>query len=173
MCLASITNTTNITQQLGWTLAAHDHPDKLLVVDVSLRILLVLEQLFHLIITQLLAERRQQMAQLGRRNETARVLVEVTQTLDKVVRRFGRALLRDGLIDGQEHFERHALVRLQLHRELLHVRLGRVLAKGSQTFADLLLLDLAIATIVEQVECLLEFSQLILGQISHFDAWDV
>lgn len=95
------------------------------------------------------------------------------RSLDEVVRRFGRALLRDGLVDGQKDFERDALVRFQLHSELLHVRLGRVLAERSQTFADLLLLDLAIATVVEQIERLLEFSQLILGEISHFAVWDV
>lgn len=97
------------------------------------------------------------MPQLGRRDEPAGVLVKVAQPLDKVVRRVGGALLRDGLVDRQKHLERDALVRLQLHRELLHVRLGRVLAEGAQALADLLLLDLAVAAVVEQVERLLEF----------------
>lgn len=150
-------------------LTAHDHSDKLLVVDVTLRVLLVLEQLLDLIIGQLLSERGQQVPQLGRRDEPAGVLVEVAQPLDKVIRSVRRTLLRDGLIDRQEHLERDALVRLQLHRELLHVRLGRVLAESAQALADLLLLDLAIAAVVEQVERLLEFSQLIFGEISHCD----
>lgn len=150
-------------------LTAHDHSDKLLVVDVTLRVLLVLEQLLDLIIGQLLSERGQQVPQLGRRDEPAGVLVEVAQPLDKVIRSVRRTLLRDGLVDRQEHLERDALVRLQLHRELLHVRLGRVLAEGAQALADLLLLDLAIAAVVEQVERLLEFSQLIFGEISHCD----
>lgn len=79
-------------------LPAHDHAHKLLVVDVALRVLLVGEQLLHLVVGQLLAERRQQVPQLGGRDEAAGVLVEVAQALDKVVGRVHAARLRDGLV---------------------------------------------------------------------------
>lgn len=150
-------------------LTAHYHSNELFIVNVTLRVFLVLEELLNLIIGQLLAQRGEQMSQLSRGNETAGVLIEVAQPLDEVVSRVGGTLLRDGLVDRQEHLERHALVRLQLHGELLHVRLGRILAQRAQALADLLLLDLAIAAVIEQVEGLLEFSQLIFGEICHFD----
>lgn len=41
--------------------------------------------------------------------------------------------------------------------EFFDIRLGRVLAQGAQALADLLLLDLSIAPVVEQVEGFLEF----------------
>jgi len=41
--------------------------------------------------------------------------------------------------------------------KLLHIRLGGILAQSTQALANLLLLDLAITTIVEQVEGFLEF----------------
>lgn len=156
-----------LSPALGSYLTAHDHSNELFVVNVTLRIFLILEELLHLIIGQLLAQRCKQMSQLGGRNETARVLIEVAQPLDKVIGRIGGALLGDGLVNRQEHLERYTFVRFQLHGELLHVRLGRILAQGAQALANLLLLDLAIATVVEQVEGLLEFSQLIFGEICH------
>lgn len=41
--------------------------------------------------------------------------------------------------------------------ELLNIRLGWVLSQGTEAFADLLLLDLSIASVVEQVEGFLKF----------------
>lgn len=41
--------------------------------------------------------------------------------------------------------------------ELFDIRLGWVLAQGTQALADLLLLDLSIASVVEQVEGFLKF----------------
>lgn len=96
------------------------------------------------------------MAQLSRGDEAAGVLVEVTQSLDKVVGRVRGAGLGDGLVDGQEHLEGDALVRLQLVRALEHVGLGGVLAQRTEALAHLVQLDLAVATGVKQVERLLE-----------------
>lgn len=73
----------------------------------------------------------------------------MTQPLDEVIGRIGGALLRNGLIDRQENLERYALVWLQLHGELFHIGLGRVLAQGTKALANLLLLDLTIAAVVE------------------------
>lgn len=52
---------------------------------------------FHLVVGQLLAQRGQQVAQLGGRDEPVAVLVEVPQPLDEVVRRVAAARLADGL----------------------------------------------------------------------------
>lgn len=119
------------------SLSGHHQTHKLLVVDVALRVLLVDQQLLDLIVGQLLAQSGQQMTQLGGGNVAAGVLVEVAQTLDEIVRCVTVARLRDRLVDGQKHFERDAIVGLQLLRALLHVRLGGILAEGAQTFADL------------------------------------
>lgn len=97
------------------------------------------------------------MSQLGRRYETTRVFIEVAQPFDEVICRISGALLRDGLVYWQEHLKRYSLVWFQLHGELLHIRLSRILAQGAQTLANLLLLDLSIAAVVEQIESLLEF----------------
>lgn len=59
----------SILSSVRFFLATHDHPDKLLVVHVTLGVLLVGQQLLHLIIGQLLAQSGQQMAKFGGRNE--------------------------------------------------------------------------------------------------------
>ena len=97
------------------------------------------------------------MPQFSRRDEAAGVLVKVSQALNEIVGRVSRSLLRNGLVDGKDDFEGDAFIGFQLNGELFDVRLGRVLAQSSEALADLLLLDLAITTIVEQVEGLLEF----------------
>jgi hypothetical protein len=111
----------------------------------------------YLLVTQLLAQRRQQMPELSRRYKTARILVKMTQPFDEIIGRITRSLLRNGLIDGQEHLERNAFVRFQLVGEFFHIRFGRILAQSTQAFANLLLLDFAIASVVEEVEGFLEF----------------
>lgn len=138
-------------------LSTHDESHKLLVVHVALRVLLVRQQLLHLVIGQLLAQSRQQVSQFSRRNEATGVLVKVPQALNKVVGRVVGPGLGDRLVDRQEHLEGDALVRLQLVRALEHIRLGRVLAQSTQTLAYLVQLDLAIAAGIKQVEGLLEF----------------
>ena len=137
-------------------LSTHHHAHKLLIVDVALRVLLVLQQLFHLVVRELLTKRRQQVPQFGGGDEAAGVLVKVAQSLDKVVSSVHAARLGDGLVDGQEDLEGDALVGLQLVRALEHIRLGGVLAEGTQALAHLVQLDLSIAARVKQVEGLLE-----------------
>ena len=66
-------------------LSVHDCSDEVLVVDVPLVVLMASKQLFRLFITQLLAKSCQKMTQLGRRNKTIAILVEMTETLDKVL----------------------------------------------------------------------------------------
>lgn len=51
----------------------------------------------HLVVTELLAERGQQVAQLRGGDESVAVLVEVAQALDEVVGRVAAARLRDRL----------------------------------------------------------------------------
>lgn len=138
-------------------LTAHNHAHELLVVDVALLVLHVGQQLLHLLIGQLFAERGQQVAQLGRGDVATGVLVEVTQSLDEIVGRVSRPGLRNSLVDGQEDLERNALIGLQLVGALLHIRLGGVLAQGPEALAHLAELDLAIATVVKEIEGLLEF----------------
>lgn len=54
-----------LSPALGPCLTAHDHSNELFVVNVALRIFLILQELLHLIIGQLLAQRCKQMSQLG------------------------------------------------------------------------------------------------------------
>lgn len=103
------------------------------------------------------------MAQLGGGNVAAGVLVKVAQSLDEVIGRIAGPCLRNRLIYGQEYLERDPLVWLQLVGALLHIRLGGVLAQGPQALAHLAQLDLAVATVVEQVEGLLEFCEVYKG----------
>lgn len=60
------------------------------------------------------------------------------------------------LINWQENLKRYSLVGLELMCKLLDIRLGRILAESAKTLADLMLLNFAIATVVEEVEGLLE-----------------
>lgn len=138
-------------------LTAHNHAHELLVVDVALLVLHVGQQLLNLFVGELLAERGQQVAQLGRGDVATGVLVEVTQSLDEVVGSISRPGLRNSLVDGQEDLERNALIGLQLVGAFLHVRLGGVLAQRPEALAHLAKLDLAIATVVKEIEGLLEF----------------
>lgn len=46
-------------------LTAHNHSNELFIVNVTLRVFLVLEELLNLIIGQLLAQRGEQMSQLS------------------------------------------------------------------------------------------------------------
>lgn len=145
------------TKQFLLRLSAHNHSNEFLVVYVTLRVFLILQQLFDLFVTQLLTQGGQKVPQLGARNVTACILVKVSQALDKVVGCVGAALLRNCLVNGQKDLKRNAFVRFQLMRELLYIGLGWILAKRTEAFANLLLLDLAVATIVEQVEGFLKF----------------
>jgi hypothetical protein len=81
----------------------------------------------------------------------------VTQSLDKIVGSIASLLFRDGLIDGQENLKGYSLVGLQLMGKLFNIRLGRILTQRAKTFTNLMLLNLSIATIVEEIESLLEF----------------
>jgi hypothetical protein len=83
-------------------LAVHHHSDKLFVVDISLRILLVSQQLLNLLIAQFFTERGQQMPELSRRNEAARIFIEMTQALDEIVSSVARSLLRNCLKERKE-----------------------------------------------------------------------
>lgn len=60
---------------------------------------MVVHQLLDLLVAQFLTESCQQMPEFGGRDETARVLVEVTQAFNEVVGGVTRALLRYGLKD--------------------------------------------------------------------------
>ena len=128
------------------------------------------------------------MPELGRGDVAVAVLVEVAQALDEVFGRVGRAVLADGLQDGQEDLEVDALlcesrsksvktrlgpqtespppppvaVRLTgavVVGELLHVRLGGVLTEGPEDVADLGDLNAAVALLVKQLKSLLEIWQ--------------
>lgn len=118
-------------------LTVHNKPHEFFVVDVALRVFLVDQQLFDLIVCQLLAKRRQQMSELSRWDETAGVLVEVTQTFDKIIGSVTGTGLWNGLIDRQKYFKGNALVCLQLVCTFLHIGFGRILAKRTQAFANL------------------------------------
>lgn len=87
----------------------------------------------------------------------------MTQSLDKIVGSVACFLFRDGLIDGQKDLKGYSLIGLQLMGKLFHVRLGRVLTQCTEAFANLLLLNLSIATIVEEIESFLEFCEWIKG----------
>jgi len=66
-------------------LSVHDGADEVLVVDVTLVVLMACEELFRLLVAELLPEGREKVPQLGRRDEPVPVLVEVTKTLDEVL----------------------------------------------------------------------------------------
>lgn len=78
-------------------LAVHHHSNKLLVVHVALRVFLVVHQLLDLFVAQLLPQSRQQVSELGGRDEAAGILVEVAQSLDEIIGRVVRTLLRNRL----------------------------------------------------------------------------
>lgn len=83
------------------SLSVHHHSNELFVVHVALRVFLVVHQLLDLLVAQLLAQRCQQVSELGGRNKAAGVLVEVTQPLNEVVGGVSRALLRDCLEESR------------------------------------------------------------------------
>lgn len=133
----------------GNGLTAHNHADKLLIVDVALLILHVGQKLFNFLVGELLTERGQQVAQLSGRYVATSILIEMAQALNEIVGCVAGARLRYGLIDGQKDLERDALVRLQLMGALLHIRFGGILAQCTQAFAHLAQLNFAIAAIIE------------------------
>lgn len=117
--------------------AAHDLSYELLVIHVPLGVLLVDEQVLHFVIGELLAERGEQVSQLGRRDVAAGVFVEVAQPLDEVVGGVAGTGFRDRMVDGEEDLERNSLVCLELVRGFFHLRFGRILSQGAQALADL------------------------------------
>ena len=78
-------------------LSAHDGADKLLVVDVSVRVLVSRQQLLDLLVAELLSQRGEEVPQLGGRDEAVPVLVEVAEALDEVLGGVGGAAGADGL----------------------------------------------------------------------------
>jgi hypothetical protein len=75
----------------------------------------------YLFITQLLAERCQQVSELCRRDKTARIFIKMTQSFDKVVSSVTRLLFRNSLVDGQENLEGYSLIGLELVSKLFHI----------------------------------------------------
>jgi len=71
----------------------HHQSDKFLVVHIALRVFLIVHQLFHFLVAQLLAKGCQQMSQLGRGDEARSVLVEMAKTFNKVIGSVTRSLL--------------------------------------------------------------------------------
>lgn len=162
--------------------SVHDLSDEFLIVHVALGILLILEQLLDLIVGQFLAQRCQQMPQFGGGNETAGIFIEVTQSLDEIVGRVARSCFRNRMIDGKEDFKRNAFVRFQLMCALFDILLGGILTQSTKAFTHLqsnffqkkkklittlieyvigfriylVQLDLAITSVIEKIECLLE-----------------
>ncbi len=78
-------------------LSAHDGADKLLVVDVAVRVLVSRQQLLDLLVAELLSQRGEEVPQLGGRDEAVPVLVEVAEALDEVLGGVGGAAGADGL----------------------------------------------------------------------------
>ena len=167
LILKCFSNTLTAPKKSRWTLSTEDKPYKLFIVDVALGIFLSSEQLFHFFVSQLFTEVSHQMTEFSRGNVAIAVLVEVTETLDEVIGGIDRALARDGLQDWQEDFEANPLLRSVLVRNLLHFRLCRILAKGSEHLSDLGHLDLAVALLVEDGEGLLEIYDLVLCEGCH------
>ncbi|EKG02412.1 hypothetical protein TCSYLVIO_006561 [Trypanosoma cruzi] len=149
---------------------AHHHLDELLVVDLAIAVHVGLADHFvHLLVRQLLAEVRHDVAQLGGGDEAVAVLVKHAERLldlllrVRVLHLAGHQRQELGEVNGA------AAVLVHLVDHVLQLRLRRVLAQRAHHRAELLRRDGAIAVLVEQREGLLELGDLLIGQlISHF-----
>merc|ERR1719385_88386 len=84
--------------------------DEFFVVDVALRVLHALDQLVDLVVAQLLAQGRENVAELSARDEAVLLLVEDAESLEEVLQRRHTAVLADGLQDGVESLKRNARI---------------------------------------------------------------
>jgi len=148
--------------------SVHDCFDKLFVIDVSLRVLVATEQLFHLFIVELFSEGREEVSEFRGRDVSVSVFVEVSQTLDKVLRGVVVPLLANGRQHGQKDFEGDAVVGpvLVLHHQLLDVALRGVLAQRSHHIADQVDGNLSVASVVVQQESLVKLIDLVLRELN-------
>merc|ERR1711973_307757 len=79
------------------SLLGQNHLYKLLVVDVSLSVLLAVDEDLHLLLAHLLPQAHQQVPQLHSRDPAVALLVKVPQTLNKIINSVGDLLAGDGL----------------------------------------------------------------------------
>ena len=149
------------------SLASEEHADKLLVVDVAVLVLEAGEQLLGLLVAEAFAERGEQVAELGRVDHAAAVLVEDAQALDEVLLGGGVLLLAQVLVDGQELLERDTLD-VQVLEALLDLGLSRIQAEGAYDLAEAVLRYALVALIVEQRERVAEVVELIVVVAWHF-----
>jgi len=136
-------------------LSAHDSLDEVLVVDVPLVVLVTCKKLLCLLIRELLSESCQEMAQFSASNEPVTILVEMPEALDEVVAGVVRASTTDGLHDREEDLEGDPVVGAVLVDKLLHLRLGRVLTKGSHHIANLRDWNFAVTSLIIKQKCFL------------------
>merc|ERR1712105_453244 len=105
-------------------LLGEHHLDKLLVVDVPLRVLLAMYQLLNLLLGHFLPEASQQVAQFNGRDSSVSFLVKMAQPFNKVVNRVCD-LSGHRLEEREEGFECDASIRASLAvrglHQLLHV----------------------------------------------------
>eukprot|EP01084_Bolivina_argentea_P181929 314162_1 len=149
------------TQLLG-----HHHLDELLVVDLAVTVDVGLaDHLVDLLVGELLAEVRHDVAELSSGDETVAVLVENAESLLDLL--LGVGVLHLAGHQGQElgEINRAAAVLVDLVDHVLELSLSGVLAEGAHDGAELLGRDGAIAVLVEQGEGLLELADLLVGKL--------
>merc|ERR1719402_464485 len=158
-------------------LLGENHLDKVFIVDVSLGVLLSVDELLHLLLAHLLPQAGEEMTKFRCRDPPISVLIKMSKPLDKILDSVSDLFTGHCLHHRQKHVEREARVRLGLTCRLdqsFDLTLGRILSEGSKNVPHLRNLNHVVSPGVEEQEGILELRHLVLGEgrfLRHLRAW--
>jgi len=147
-------------------LLGHHHLDELFVVNLAVTVDIGLaDHLVDLLIRELLAEVRHHVAQLGSADEAVAIFVKDAEGLLDLL--LGVRVVHLAGHQGQElgEVDCTAAILVNLVDHVLELGLRGVLTEGAHDGAQLLRRDRTIAVFVKERERLLEFSDLLVGQL--------
>ena len=151
------------------TLRGRHELDELLVVDLAVTVNVRLaDHLIDLLVGELLTEVGHDVTKLSGGDETIAITIEDLEGLDQLL--LSISVLHLTGHEGEELGELNGAIAIGivLIDRMLNFGLSWVLSKLSHRSTELLGADGAISVLIEQVESLLEFSDLLFGQlISH------
>merc|ERR1712117_338101 len=144
----------------------HHHSDELLVVDVTITIDISLsDHLIDLLVSELLSEVSYDVTELSSRDETVTITIEDLEGLDKLL--LSISVLHLTGHEGEELWEINGSVTISIDLidHILELSLSWVLSERSHDSSELFGGDGTITVLIEEGESLLEFSDLLLGQV--------
>merc|ERR1719402_196377 len=158
-------------------LLGENHLDKVFIVDVSLGVLLSVDELLHLLLAHLLPQAGEEMTKFRCRDPPISVLIKMSKPLDKILHSVSDLFTGHCLHHRQKHVERETRVRLGLTCRLdqsFHLALCRILSEGSKNVPHLRNLNHVVSPGVEEREGILKLRHLVLGEgrfLRHLRTW--